>query len=645
MTLKKQQFAWFRPAVAALAFAWAACHGRAQTANDYIMNQFDDGTLGGWAGNYGNAPYTIEFDPNENRGPGAQPGAMKVTINFDLCNNFIQRDWERGVNPTIDLTKYTKLHFSVKVDPSSSHLSDWGAGALGNLRPHIRLASWGGDSNLGSDNGGAQWVGADAYGQWIDYAYNIDQTLNNLAVRQAMGVWGFDMWSGWGSCAAPIGHTNTVIFWMDNIWFELNTNTAPPPPPVLTLEKSGPPGVEIIMDDKADQWQRNALVTPAGNNYIWTQQGGYPVSYALTITNFPSYTTHPGFEAHMYVVNGDTSGAGNTTYGATDWNSPDIFIFRLENVANGLTAQIQWKTNYANANATNIAVIVPATTAIGTWTVTFTDPTNATMTGPGVSTNFTLPADAVLAGDGIHNFNPTTSYVQYGCFKNDGANDGHNMGIYATFSRAQVTGPAASIDDNFNSPTLTNTYAWRVTSGSAVQHIPPGSKWLVDWTLPATSFNLESATKITGPWAPANVTKTYQGAGSVHALVPLSSATETYFRTVKRPFVKLQVLLPGETAAPNTLTGKTGTPIDQAFGLPFNITVNAVDQYWNVVPSSDTIAITSSDTNATLPPNAALFNGTGTFSITLGSTGISTITATDVTDGTKTSATGSINIQ
>jgi hypothetical protein len=163
--------------------------------------------------------------------------------------------------------------------------------------------------------------------------------------------------------------------------------------------------------------------------------------------------------------------------------------------------------------------------------------------------------------------------------------------------------------------------------------------------LPATYFNLESATKITGPWAPANVTKTYQGGGSVHALIPLSSATQTYFRTVKRPFVKLQVLLPGETAAPNTLTGKTGTPIDQSVGLPFNITVNAVDQYWNVVPSADTIAITSSDTLATLPPNAALFNGTATFSVALGTAGISTITATDVTDGTKTAATGSINAQ
>jgi hypothetical protein len=643
MTLKKKQFAWFRPAVAALAFAWAACQGRAQTANDLIVNQFDDGTVGGWAANYGSVPITLEFDPNEDRGPGASPGALKVTVNFDLCTYLgsNQRDWERTINPTVDLTKYTKLHFSVKVDPSSSHMSDWGAGALGNLRPHIRLASWGGDSNLGSDNGGVVFVPASNYGQWVDYAYNIDQTINNLATRQAMGVWGFDMWSGWGTCAAPIGQTNTVVFWLDNIWFEANTNTAPPPPPVLTLEKSGPSGVEIIMDDKSDQWQRNAIVTPAGNNYIWTGQGGYPVTYSCTITNFPDQVAHPGFEAHMYIVNGDTAGSGDANGGAPDYVSPDVFLFRVENITGGVRAQIQWKTNDANANSPNVPALVTAPSAIGTWSVTFSDATHGTMSGPGMSpTNFTLPDDAVL-----NNFTPASSFVQFGMFKNDGANDGHNNGANGTFSRAQITAPNFSIDDSFTGPTLSSSNAWRVTSASAVQHIPPGSQWLVDWTLPATAFNLESATKITGPWAPAVATRTYQGSGSMHALIPFSSANETYFRTVKRPFVKLQVLMPGETNAPNTLTGKTGTPIDQAVGLPFNITVNSVDQYWNVIPSSDTVTITSSDTLATLPTDAALFNGTRIFSVTLGTAGISTITATDVTDGTKTAGTGSINAQ
>src|SRR5262249_46541537 len=49
--------------------------------------------------------------------------------------------------------------------------------------------------------------------------------------------------------------------------------------------------------------------------------------------------------------------------------------------------------------------------------------------------------------------------------------------------------------------------------------------------------------------------------------------------------------------------------------------------------------ITSSDSGATLPPNAALSSGTKNFNVTLNSSGSFTVTATDFTDGTKTANT------
>jgi hypothetical protein len=584
---------------------------------------------------------TIEFDPAENRGPvGAGEGAIKCTINFDLCGGLSQRDFERQMGTTIDLTKYTRLHFSVKVDPSSSRLSGWGAGAFGNMRPHIRTADWGNDKNLGSDGGGSQWLGTDVYGQWVDYAYNIDQTLDNLATRQAMGVWGFDIWSGWGSCAEPVGHTNTVTFWIDNIWFEAETNSAPPPPPTMALSKAGPPGVQITMDDKASQWQRQAISTPLdGGPYLWTSQGSYPVTYSFTIVDFPDAVQHPGFEAHMYLVNGDT-GSGSQVSGSPDWDVPDIFILRVENTAaGGATAQIQWKTNYPSANATNIPVVVDATSVVGTWSVTFTDSTHGSLAGPGITaTNFTLPEDAVL-----NNFSPAASYLQFGVFKNDGANDGHNNNASGTISHVKFTGAAAAFEDDFNGATLTNKYAWRKTSESSVQHIPPGTAWIVDWTVPASGFNALVAPAIAGPWTPATLTRTYQSAGAMHGIVAqsaLPAGNAAFFQLVKRPFVKLQVLMPGESAAPNTTTGKTGTPDLQTVGTQFNVTVNAVDEFWNVVPSSDEITITSSDASAILPANATLVGGSKIFAVNFGSPGSFTVTASDATDATKTANTG-----
>src|SRR5207247_8663654 len=93
---------------------------------------------------------------------------------------------------------------------------------------------------------------------------------------------------------------------------------------------------------------------------------------------------------------------------------------------------------------------------------------------------------------------------------------------------------------------------------------------------------------------------------------------------------KLLVLAPGETAAPGTASGKSGTPAEQTAGTAFAVTVNAVDANWNLVNTNDTVAITSSDPNAALPLNAGLVNGGGSFSVTLKTAGSATVTASNV---------------
>src|SRR5260370_36996884 len=103
------------------------------------------------------------------------------------------------------------------------------------------------------------------------------------------------------------------------------------------------------------------------------------------------------------------------------------------------------------------------------------------------------------------------------------------------------------------------------------------------------------------------------------------------------PFPKLQILAHEETAAPGTSSGKTGTPSGQPAGTAFNVTVNAVDANWNLINTiSDTVGITSSDGNATLPANAALAAGTRAFSVTLKTIGSATVTASDISDISKT---------
>ncbi len=101
------------------------------------------------------------------------------------------------------------------------------------------------------------------------------------------------------------------------------------------------------------------------------------------------------------------------------------------------------------------------------------------------------------------------------------------------------------------------------------------------------------------------------------------------------PYSRLQVLLPGESAAPGTPSGRTGTPDAQTAGVPFSITVRACDNSWNTVTSvTNSIQILASDQSATLPPPAQLTAGQGTFIVTLNAGGSFTIFAHDQTDAT-----------
>lgn len=121
----------------------------------------------------------------------------------------------------------------------------------------------------------------------------------------------------------------------------------------------------------------------------------------------------------------------------------------------------------------------------------------------------------------------------------------------------------------------------------------------------------------------------------VFALALLTCALLAPSAEAAGAYTKLQVLLPGETAAPGTASGKSGTPRAQVTGMPFTVTVNACDANWNVVTTnSNAIRIDATDASATLPSPAQLVNGTKTFSITLNAAGTFTVGAHDQTDNT-----------
>src|SRR5207244_12926642 len=81
-----------------------------------------------------------------------------------------------------------------------------------------------------------------------------------------------------------------------------------------------------------------------------------------------------------------------------------------------------------------------------------------------------------------------------------------------------------------------------------------------------------------------------------HAAIPGSTSPSITVNV--GAFAKLQILAPGETAAPGSSPGKIGTPTAQTAGTAFHVTVNAVDANWNSITTNDTVNLTSRDRTA-----------------------------------------------
>ena len=269
---------------------------------------------------------------------------------------------------------------------------------------------------------------------------------------------------------------------------------------------------------------------------------------------------------------------------------------------------------------------------VGTWSVTFANNgTSVTVTGPGgVSTNFTWDAaSAALFAD------PVTLLV------GGQPNDASGFGQAVVLGSFAAVGNDAPFSDEFTNDTELDSNVWYNFSNNnnvGNEFVPPGLSYWLSWSVPDSGFSAQTAPTVNSKaagWTDLPLT-TFINNGVSQGLLPASwlvGTNQGYFRLVKRIATQLQVLLPGETNAPNTLTGKGGTPDVQSNGGLFTVTVNSVDSTFHIVSTADNISITSNT-----DPTAGTVTGTlsgGTAQITYGfdASGVQTVTASD-TDNT-----------
>jgi hypothetical protein len=581
---------------------------------------------------------TLDAGNDPNSGSVRYDQAFTGTASEQFMTFFtIANRWQWDFGYVLDATTYTNLSFDLKVDASTGQRRN--ANDFGWLE--IGLCT--GSSGPGTTYLPGRAIPLSAT-NWTRFDYPLNPTLANI--DQVSGFF-IKMWSNGD-------HTNSLIFNVDN--FAITKPTVPVviPPPTVSLIPAKPK--LNLLASGTGQYDRQQIRT-VDSAFSWVG-ATEPVTYEFTIKDSPG-ASNPGYQAHMFLVPNSTDGAN-----AIDWNASDVIWLHIENLDNGGgQATFRYKTNRPGGNdmffntdpeatrtnvvegVTNVTLItvgnlgtIPSTNILGTWKVTFENDTSITMiTSDGTSTNFTLaPEAAALFGGTMQAFfGAQPNNLSYG-------------GLGYVLDHVKISTPTITwIEDDFTGGTL-DPVKWvkQAADAPGVFVVPTNSPWALSWTLPAAGFEPQISTDLApgSTWVSPLSTEQIKIQASVRTYLSSDelSPSASYFRMIKRTFTKLQVLLPGETAAPGTPTGKTGTPTPQILSTPFDIVVNAVDDEWYLINNvTHTVTLSSTDASALLPSDAALVGGTQTFNVYLNDVGSFTITATDVTDPTKTANTSS----
>ncbi len=661
----------------ALAASMAAglCTSQAQTA-DRIITTFDNGVDGvqpdgcGWW--YGTGQAGFDSTVN-NTLDNPSSGSLYIQTTWGggdspiaqyICtpgNNF----WWAG-GGTFNFSEYKSLQFDLKWDPSSTvTVEQWNDpslyphGSLAGSVPGLEIATASGSgtsATLMTTN-----IPTAAASGWVRIVVPIDSTQSGI--DPSVGI----LLKKWLNNNGSITEFGTANFWIDNVFLE--GTAAPPPPPTIAMPQKPIAGLNVFASTKNNSfYDRQEIMARETFGLSWINNAsvGNPVEYSFTLADFPTDPATYGCEGYLFF-----SPNPGWNPSAPDWNNTNCAFVKIQVGPEGAVMRFQYKVDepnqqgmyaggynpdlniyYTNAPGSWDGVTadyyesgflgsVTNPTPVGKWTVRFTSDTNVTLIAPNnTTTSFTIPPY------NVSKLAPTDA--GFNLYLGFQANNEATINRAAVFSRLTVTGVPSAFDENFLEQTELDTEVrWdRLVSGGpgGVVVVPTNAVYWVSWSLPDSNFSLETAGLLTEPFAWASATGPRVPLLNKRSQLILQSdlpeGDAAFFRLVKRAFSKLQVLLPGETEAPNTPTGKTGTPTPVNAGDFVTVTVRAVDSNWNLVTSvMDVVSLTSSDPTDVMGLDAALSGGVGSFMIQVGDPGTRTLTATDLTDETKTPGT------
>jgi len=485
---------------------------------DTISNELHTAVWHWWGG----AATVHTYDPTQDADGNPASGSIKITATWPASGGdqysvglSLAGAEQYGIGINLPSLNYTNMEIDIKWDPSSTI----------NITNHMT----GGDPNgfgIGfvATQYGQSWAPNANQpvlvndGQWHRYTIPIDSAWPSIP-----GVI-FKKYKGDNAADANA----TSAFWVDNIKFNYNTNIVIPKP-TLALAKATK-GMSITAAQAGQQYQRQTIRSVPADAIDWVGNAN-PVTYSWTIGEFPSRSVAPGYFAVMFLAPG---GGGSTD---PDWN--DANVIGVETSLNGANQGIctfRFKTNAPNSNgvlygAGQLGVLTDPSGVLGTWSVTFSNNSIATLVGPsGASLTVDMGADAAAL------FDSPGSLPTYFGFQPGGPN---NIGYRGTYTRIKVQDGATTVVDDtfplaFSEMPDPSLWITRFSGGDIAGKVVDEDGYWVDWNKPdgLLSAVQNSGTVNTG-WADAGLAVRNHGArGAVFAGTNVLNAFPggTYFR-------------------------------------------------------------------------------------------------------------------
>jgi hypothetical protein len=408
------------------------------------------------------------------------------------------------------------------------------------------------------------------------------------------------------------------------------------------------------------------LVTAGSQSVTATDTGNSSINGSTSVTVTPA-------AASSFTVSGFSSPATAGTSSSFTVMARDAY----GNTATGYTGTVHFTSSDGQASLPADSTLTNGTGSFtatlrtaGTQSITATDTVNSGITGsqtgitvkPGVASSFTVAGFPLQATAGVSaNFTVTARDA----FGNTAT--GYTGTVHFTSSDGQATLPANSTLSSGTgtfAATLRTVGTQSITASDTVNGRIMGTEsGITVSAATASSFTVSGfpsslTAGTSGSFAVAasdafgNIATGYTGTvhftssdgqASLPADSTLSNGTGSFSATLKtagtQSITATDTVNSGITGSQTGITVNpaaasslkvAGFPSPVTVGTSGNFTVTARDAYGNTATGyTGTVHFTSSDSQASLPADSTLTNGTGTFTATLNTTGSQSITATD----------------